>query len=60
MDKTYSQKNSVYCIFEDSIAQAAYAKTGWMDKLDFSDFQDGLHPNEQGHRKIFEVIKNYF
>lgn len=31
-----------------------------MDKLDFSDFQDGLHPNEQGHRKMFEVIKNYF
>ena len=24
------------------------------------DFQDGLHPNEQGHRKMFEVIKKYF
>ena len=29
-------------------------------KLDAIDFQDGLHPNEQGHRKMFEVIKNYF
>lgn len=31
-----------------------------LDKLDFSDFQDGLHPNEQGHKKMFEVIKKYF
>lgn len=31
-----------------------------MDKLDSADFQDGLHPNEQGHRKMFEVIKKYF
>ena len=31
-----------------------------MDKLDFNDFQDGLHPNEQGHRKMFEVIKINF
>ena len=27
------------------------------DKLDFGDFMDGLHPNESGHRKMFEEIK---
>ncbi len=26
------------------------------DKLGFEDFSDGLHPNESGHKKIFEVI----
>lgn len=30
------------------------------DKLEFSDFQDGLHPNDEGHRKIFAEIKNNF
>jgi len=29
-------------------------------KLAPEDFQDGLHPNDQGHRKMFEVIKGYF
>lgn len=28
-----------------------------LDKLNPEDFQDGLHPNEQGHRKMFEIIK---
>ena len=28
--------------------------------LDFSDFSDGLHPNDQGHLKMFEVIKKWF
>lgn len=31
-----------------------------LDKLNPEDFQDGLHPNEQGHRKMFEIIKKYF
>lgn len=31
-----------------------------LDKLDPKDFQDGLHPNEQGHKKMFDVIKRYF
>jgi lysophospholipase L1-like esterase len=30
------------------------------DKLEFPDFIDGLHPNENGHKKMFEVIKGYF
>ena len=30
------------------------------DKLDFSDFDDGLHPNDNGHKKMYEVIKNHF
>lgn len=30
------------------------------DALEFDDFLDGLHPNEQGHRKMFEVIKKSF
>ena len=29
-------------------------------KLTPIDFQDGLHPNQDGHRKMFEVIKSYF
>lgn len=31
-----------------------------IDHLDKSDFSDGLHPNEKGHQKMFEAIKNYF
>ncbi len=31
-----------------------------LDKLNKEDFQDGLHPNEQGHQKMFRVIKEYF
>ena len=30
------------------------------DKLNFNDFQDGLHPNESGHKKMFEEIKKHF
>jgi lysophospholipase L1-like esterase len=26
------------------------------NKLDFSDFSDGLHPNESGHKKIYETV----
>ena len=28
------------------------------DNLDDSDFVDGLHPNEKGHSKIFELVKH--
>lgn len=31
-----------------------------LDALHKEDFSDGLHPNEQGHRKIFESIKIFF
>lgn len=31
-----------------------------VDTLEFDDFLDGLHPNKQGHRKMFEVIKESF
>lgn len=27
--------------------------------LDNTDFEDGLHPNTEGHRKIFEKVKEY-
>lgn len=30
------------------------------NKLESSDFMDGLHPNEKGHHKMFEEIKKYF
>jgi len=42
--KTVAEKNSCNYIYP-------------FDKLDFGDFMDGLHPNESGHRKMFEVIK---
>lgn len=31
-----------------------------LNKLENLDFQDGLHPNEQGHQKMFKAIKEYF
>lgn len=31
-----------------------------LDELAPEDFQDGLHPNDLGHRKMFAVIKKYF
>ena len=31
-----------------------------LDKLNFDDFLDGLHPNQNGHTKMFEEIKKYF
>ena len=30
------------------------------EKLKPEDFLDGLHPNDQGHKKIFEEVKKYF
>jgi lysophospholipase L1-like esterase len=30
------------------------------EKLEFTDFSDGLHPNESGHKKMYEVIREYF
>lgn len=29
-----------------------------LDKLEPTDFIDGLHPNETGHKKMFEIIKD--
>ena len=31
-----------------------------INTLNFDDFLDGLHPNEEGHRKMFDVIKESF
>jgi lysophospholipase L1-like esterase len=31
-----------------------------LDKLNFEDFSDGLHPNDKGHLKMFQEIKKYF
>lgn len=31
-----------------------------LDSLKFEDFIDGLHPNAQGHQKMFEVIRGSF
>ncbi|MDO8571220.1 MAG: GDSL-type esterase/lipase family protein [bacterium] len=30
-----------------------------LDVLGNEDFDDGLHPNSEGHRKIFEKVKNF-
>jgi lysophospholipase L1-like esterase len=29
------------------------------DLLENKDFYDGLHPNSEGHKKIFEIVKNF-
>jgi lysophospholipase L1-like esterase len=49
----------------DSIIKEIVEKEGCkyiylLDKLAFADFQDGLHPNDQGHGKIFKEIKKFF
>lgn len=31
-----------------------------IDAIAISDLSDGLHPNSNGHEKIFERVKNYF
>lgn len=33
---------------------------GLQEKLKPENFMDGLHPNEQGHRRMFEIIKKYY
>lgn len=30
-----------------------------VESLDNEDFDDGLHPNSKGHKKIFEQVKNF-
>ena len=30
-----------------------------LDKMVDSDFYDGLHPNTEGHQKIFEIVKEF-
>lgn len=60
--KSYSKERAkiydriIYNISEKNRCKFVYL----MDKLNFEDFQDGLHPNEKGHRKMFEIIKNHF
>ncbi len=32
---------------------------GLFNKLEITDLKDGLHPNSQGHQKLFEFIKDF-
>lgn len=61
-DEPFSQKRTTN--YNQIIKEVAESKEcafiQLQDKLNTKDFQDGLHPNEQGHRKMFEVIKKYF
>lgn len=60
--KTYDRsRTEVYNrILEKTVTAGGCRFINLLDKLQPADFQDGLHPNDQGHTKIFEVIKNHF
>lgn len=52
--KTYDK------ILKEIAEQKGYKYIEMLKYLKPEDFMDGLHPNEEGHRKIYEVIKRYF
>jgi len=60
-DASYSMKDiRAY----DSIIQQTASKNGigyihMLNKIDLSELKDGLHPNEAGHQKMFELIRAY-
>lgn len=60
--KSYStQRTKKYDSLLKEVAESNGCKFIYiLDKLNEKDFQDGLHPNEQGHLKMFGVIKEYF
>jgi lysophospholipase L1-like esterase len=45
------------CILEDIAVRNDCKYIHLLDKLEPTDFIDGLHPNETGHKKMFEIIK---
>ena len=30
-----------------------------LDKLSKEDLKDGVHPNSEGHKKIFEIVRDF-
>jgi len=58
-DKTY--KNEYIRGFDDKIKEICEENNlkyiYMFDKVDESKFEDGLHPDSEGHKKIFEVVK---
>ena len=60
-DKSY--KNEYIRKYDDLIKEACEEnKIGYVEtfsKLTYSDLEDGLHPNSQGHQKIFEIVKEF-
>jgi len=56
------------CVFGDSISQGYndYNEGGWInrlrkyfDLLNDEDLNDGLHPNADGHEKMFNRVKDF-
>lgn len=47
-------------ILEKTVTAVGCRFINLLDQLQPADFQDGLHPNDHGHRRIFETIKNHF
>lgn len=60
-DANYSMKDiKAY----DNIIQQVASKNGtgyisMLDEIDLSELKDGLHPNEAGHHKMFELVRAY-
>jgi acyl-CoA thioesterase I len=59
----YQYKNSEIQIYDSIIKRLAYSQKVWylsmFDLLNEEDLSDGLHPNEQGHKKIFQATKDF-
>jgi len=60
--KSYAKKRAkIYDeLLKKTVEKASCKYVYLFDKLDFGDFSDGLHPNDVGHKKMFEEIKKYF
>lgn len=60
-DLMSKRKTDRYNLILSGVAQANQCRfISLQDTLADADFMDGLHPNDVGHRKMFEVIKTYF
>ena len=58
----FSQKRTANYnrIIKELVEANNYEFIPLQDKITAQDFMDGLHPNNSGHRKMFEEIKKYF
>ena len=60
-DVYYTMKNvSEYVTVTQKICTASNIPfVDIFDVLNFDDLEDGIHPNAQGHEKIFQVVKDF-
>lgn len=62
-DNRYSYKNNEFATYMSIVK--AFCDTAWVEFLDIQwvlsvqDLLDGLHPNAEGHRKVFKSVYKY-